>query len=134
MAGGVTKSARLGLPVSWNGASVAQKVRTIFTDDLDGSEAEGPVRFAVAGVEYEVDLNAPHAEELRQILAPYIAAGRKASRAGSRSGRRDGRRGAGVGPNTSDVREWAKAQGLEVKDRGRVPAELVVKFQAATEG
>jgi hypothetical protein len=31
-----------------------------------------------------------------------------------------------------EVREWAKAQGIEVKDRGRVPAELVVKFKAAT--
>jgi hypothetical protein len=28
--------------------------------------------------------------------------------------------------------EWAKAQGIEVKDRGRVSAELVVKFKAAT--
>ena len=33
-----------------------------------------------------------------------------------------------------DVREWARAQGIEVKDRGRVPAELVVKFKAATAG
>ena len=30
------------------------------------------------------------------------------------------------------VREWAKSQGIEVKDRGRVPTELVVKFKAAT--
>ena len=34
--------------------------------------------------------------------------------------------------NTTEVREWAKAQGIDVKDRGRVPAELVVKFKAAT--
>jgi Lsr2 len=34
--------------------------------------------------------------------------------------------------DSTEVREWAKAQGLEVKDRGRVPAELVVKFKAAT--
>jgi hypothetical protein len=33
----------------------------------------------------------------------------------------------------AEVHEWAKAQGIEVKDRGRVPAELVVKFKAATE-
>jgi hypothetical protein len=31
----------------------------------------------------------------------------------------------------TEVREWAKEQGIEVKDRGRVPAELVVKFKAA---
>ena len=49
----------------------------------------------------------------------------------------DGQAEAGVrasanGLNTTEVREWAKAQGIEVKDRGRVPAELVVKFKAAT--
>ena len=44
-------------------------------------------------------------------------------------------RGAPVnGVNTTEIREWAKAQGIEVKDRGRVPAELVVKFKAATAG
>jgi hypothetical protein len=45
---------------------------------------------------------------------------------------RSGRRGSASGLNTTEVREWAKAQGIEVKDRGRVPAELVVKFKAAT--
>ncbi len=40
--------------------------------------------------------------------------------------------GAASGLNTTEVREWARAQGIEVKDRGRVPAELVVKFKAAT--
>jgi hypothetical protein len=34
--------------------------------------------------------------------------------------------------NTTDVREWARAQGIEVKDRGWVPADLVAKFRAAT--
>jgi hypothetical protein len=34
--------------------------------------------------------------------------------------------------NTTDVREWARAQGIEVKDRGRVPADLVAQFKAAT--
>ena len=45
---------------------------------------------------------------------------------------RSGRRASANGLNTTEVREWAKAQGIEVKDRGRVPAELVVKFKAAT--
>lgn len=42
------------------------------------------------------------------------------------------RLGPASGPNTTEVREWARAQGIEVKDRGRIPAELVVKFKAAT--
>ncbi len=45
---------------------------------------------------------------------------------------RSGHKGSPGGPDTTEVREWAKAQGIEVKDRGRVPAELVVKFKAAT--
>ena len=45
---------------------------------------------------------------------------------------RSGRRGSVSGLDTTKIREWAKAQGIEVKDRGRVPAELVVKFKAAT--
>jgi Lsr2 len=34
--------------------------------------------------------------------------------------------------DSTEVREWAKAQGIEVKDRGRVAAELVARFKAAT--
>jgi hypothetical protein len=45
---------------------------------------------------------------------------------------RGGSRGSANTLNTTEVREWAKAQGIEVKDRGRVPAELVAKFKAAT--
>ncbi len=51
---------------------------------------------------------------------------------GSRRPARSGRRGSVSGLDTTKIREWAKAQGIEVKDRGRVPAELVVKFKAAT--
>ena len=51
---------------------------------------------------------------------------------GSRRPARAGRTGSVSTLKTTEVREWAKAQGIEVKDRGRVPAELVVKFKAAT--
>ena len=114
-----------------NGAAVAQKVQTLFIDDLDGSAAEGTVRFGLYGTEYEIDLNAGHARQLRDALEAYVRAGRWVS-GGSRRSARGGRRGAASGLNTTEVREWAKAQGIEVKDRGRVPADLVVKFKAAT--
>ncbi|HEU0169568.1 MAG TPA: Lsr2 family protein [Chloroflexota bacterium] len=58
-----------------NGAAMAQKVQTLFLDDLDGSEAEGTVRFGLEGTEYEIDLNAQHARQLRDALARYVAAG-----------------------------------------------------------
>ena len=112
---------------------MAQRIQTIFIDDLDGSEAEGTVRFGLNGMDYEIDLSTAHAEAMQKALETYIEAGRKVSGPARRAGRGSGRRTAGGGSNSSDVREWAKAQGIEVKDRGRVPAELVVKFKAATE-
>jgi uncharacterized membrane protein len=110
---------------------VAQKIQTLFIDDLDGSAAEGTVRFGLDSAEYEIDLNTGHAQELRDALARYVEAARRVGGATRRSAR-SARRAAASGLNTTDVREWAKAQGIEVKDRGRVPAELVVKFKAAT--
>ena len=110
---------------------MAQKVQTLFIDDIDSSAAEGTVRFGLEGAEYEIDLNAKHAQQLRDALAAYIKAGRRVS-GGPRRPARGGRRGSPSGLNTTEVREWAKAQGIDVKDRGRVPAELVVKFKTAT--
>ena len=110
---------------------MAQKVQTLFVDDLDGSQAEGTVRFGLDGTDYEIDLNAKHAQALREALAPYMGAARRPG-SGARRPARGARRAPAGGLNTTEIREWAKAQGIEVKDRGRVPAELVVRFKAAT--
>ena len=110
---------------------MAQKIQTLFIDDLDGSAAEGTVRFGLDGTEYEIDLNEEHAKELREALARYVSAARRGNGVARRPAR-TGRRAPAGGLNTTEVREWAKAQGIGVKDRGRVPAELVVKFKAAT--
>src|SRR6185503_9756943 len=104
-----------------NGEPVAQKIQTLFVDDLDGSEAEGTIRFGLDGTEYEIDLNAEHAQALRNALAHYVSAGRRVG-GGARRQVRGGRRAPANGVNSTEVREWAKAQGMEVKDRGRVPA------------
>src|SRR5689334_15037984 len=112
-------------------ATVAQKIQTLFIDDLDGSAAEGTVRFGLDGVEYEIDLSAEHSRELRDALARDVGAARRVGGNAKRPSR-GGRRGSAGGPNPTEVREWAKEQGIEVKDRGRVPAELVIKFKAAT--
>jgi Lsr2 len=103
---------------------VTQKVQTLFIDDLDGSEAEGTVRFGLDGTDYEIDLNARHAQALRDALASYVRAARRPARGG--------RRAPAIWVDRTEVRQWARAQGIEVKDRGRVPAELVVKFKTAT--
>ena len=109
---------------------MAQKIQTLFIDDLDGGEAEGTVRFGLDGAEYEIDLNAEHAQALRDALARYVKAARRTA-GGARRPVRGGRKAPSGGVDSTEVREWAKAQGIAVKDRGRVPAELVVKFKAA---
>jgi Lsr2 len=55
---------------------VAHKVQILFIDDIDGSAAEGTVRFGLDGTDYEIDLNTMHAQQLRDALAAYVKAGR----------------------------------------------------------
>jgi hypothetical protein len=88
-----------------NGAAVAQKVQILFIDDLDGSAADGTARFGVDGTEYEIDLNAEHAQALRDALARYMSAARRVG--GARRPVRSGRRPLVSELNTTEVREWA---------------------------
>ena len=110
---------------------MAQKIQTLFVDDLDGSEADATVRFGLDGAHYEIDLNTVHAEELRSTLARYVKAGRKVTGATRRPARSHGK-AASNGFGSNEVRDWARANGVEIKDRGRVPADVVAKFRAAT--
>lgn len=112
---------------------MAQKVQTLFIDDIDGGEAEGTVRFALDGTEYEIDLNSKHTEELRSALGKYVSHARKVGGAARRAGRAAGRGARGASAlNTTEIRNWARENGYDIKDRGRVPADLVAKYQAAT--
>ena len=112
---------------------MAQKIQTLFIDDIDGGEAEGTVRFALDGAEYEIDLSAKHSEELRSALGKYVAHARKVGGAARRAGRSGGRapRSAASSLNTTEIRNWARDNGYDIKDRGRVPADVVAKYQAA---
>jgi hypothetical protein len=109
--------------------TVAQRTQIVFTDDIDGSEAEGTVTFALNGVQYEIDLSKKNSDKLAKALAPYAEAGRKtSSRASARSSR------AASAPKRHDqsaVREWARGQGMEVSSRGRIPADVLAKYEAA---
>jgi hypothetical protein len=112
---------------------MAQKVQTLFIDDIDGGEAEGTIRFALDGTEYEIDLSAKHSEELRSAIGQYVGHARKVGGSARRAGRPAGRAvRANPALNTTEIRNWARENGYDIKDRGRVPADLVVKYQAAT--
>src|SRR5215475_14050986 len=105
--------------------TVAQRTQVLYVDDIDGTEAEGTVRFGLGGTDYEIDLNKKHADEFAQALSPFIAAARKVPSARRARGARP------VRHDQSDVRAWARAQGIKVSDRGRIPADVLNKYQAA---
>ena len=107
---------------------MAQRIQVLLIDDLDGGEAAGTVRFGLDGAEYEIDLSAAHDEELRKALEQYIKHGRRAGGT-ARSAARIRRGGAAL--DTAKIREWAKGQGIEVKGRGRVPADVVEQYKTA---
>jgi hypothetical protein len=103
---------------------VAQKVETRFVDDLDGSAAAETVRFAIAGREYEIDLSRENAERLRDGLAAFVRAARRpAGNRRSAEGRPE-RRVTVDREQSIAVREWARASGFEVSDRGRIPSAI----------
>jgi hypothetical protein len=106
---------------------MARKVQYLLVDDLDGGGADETVNFGLDGVSYEIDLSTKHAGALRDALAEYVASARKV---GGRRGRGRGRAG-GRGQDTAAIREWARSQGLKVSDRGRIPADIIAKYEAA---
>ncbi|MBN9099893.1 MAG: Lsr2 family protein [Pseudonocardia sp.] len=106
---------------------MAQQVDVSFVDDLDGREAEGTVSFALDGATYEIDLSARNGARLREILAPFVSAGRRTGGA-ARAPRRAS--GASDRARNQAVREWAQTQGLGVSTRGRLPSEVVAAYEA----
>ena len=108
---------------------MAQKVNIILVDDIDGSEATETVTFGLDGTTYEIDLNDKNAAALRDALATYVGHGRKVG-AGPRRGRRSSA-AATTGPSAKEIRDWARSNGHDVPDRGRVSAEVREAYDAA---
>ena len=107
---------------------MAQKVNIVLVDDLDGTEATETVTFGLDGSTYEIDLNDANASALREALSGYVGHARK-STGGSRRTRRSA--GSASSTNTKDVREWAKSQGMDVSERGRISADIQKAYDAA---
>lgn len=107
---------------------MAQRVEVVLEDDLDGGKADETILFSLDGTNYEIDLSAKNAAKLRDALAVYVGHGRKVTRSRGRNQQRTPRR---QGPSPADVREWARGNGYEVSDRGRVPEEIRQAYDAA---
>ena len=113
---------------------MAKTVITQITDDLDGSNGAETVSFAYRGTSYEIDLGRKNASAFDKLMKPYLDAARKVT--ATRGGRRasgNGRRGSGSrsANEMSTVREWARAKGFQVSDRGRISANIMAEYNAA---
>ena len=107
---------------------MATRIEVTLEDDLDGSPADETVRFAIGGSEYEIDLSKKNAKAFRKGLAPFVEHARKAGR----GQRRLPARTSAARERSGDIRAWAKAQGIPVNDRGRIPASVAGQYEAAT--
>jgi hypothetical protein len=118
---------------------MAQQVNVKFVDDLDGSDAAGTVSFGLDGRAYEIDLSEDNAARLRDSLEAFVAAARKSGGATGAGGRRAQKMTATSGPRsqpldreqTAAIRAWARQNGHQISDRGRIPKTVVDAFQAA---
>lgn len=117
---------------------MAQKVLVQLVDDLDGSAADDieTVKFELDGVAYEIDLTPENSNRLREVLGPFVVGARRRGERGKRgSMTRRGSRRASVAGYTKEqskaIRDWAKANGHELAERGRLPAAAIGAYEAA---
>ncbi|WP_394289209.1 Lsr2 family protein [Microbacterium sp.] len=115
---------------------MAQRINVQLVDDIDGNDAVETVSFALDGQQYEIDLSEENAANLRDALSLYVANGRRVTGSGRRRGASGGRttggsRSGSDGPSAADIRAWARENGFDVPDRGRVSAEVRDAYAAA---
>lgn len=106
---------------------MAQKVKIILVDDLDGSTGDETIRFGLDGASYEIDLSSAHASELRDAIRPYVAKARRATNRVTRGKTPAPARS----QETARIRQWAKDNGYNVSDRGRIQADIREAYDRA---
>lgn len=119
---------------------MAQKVTVNLVDDLDGGQADETVEFGLDGVAYQIDLSNDHAAELRETVSGFVSYARRAGGRKKPGPRRSGGDRASGGAKSGArgdraqnkaIREWARKRGLDVSDRGRIPADIVEQYHKA---
>jgi hypothetical protein len=114
---------------------MARKVQVLLVDDVDGGTADETVSFGLDGASFDIDLSAGNAAAFREALAAYVEAARKVGRGATPKATRatTGAKPAVTADRAQNqaIRDWAKRQGLQVNERGRIPAEIVAKYHSA---
>ena len=114
---------------------MAKQTVITMTDDIDGSDATQTVEFSYRGKSYSIDLNDSNASEFDDALAPYISAaeptgGARSSRSSREATAPRQRASSDVDPKA--VRAWAEAHGVTISPRGRIKADVLEQYRAAT--
>jgi hypothetical protein len=138
---------------------MAERMVRQLIDDLDGTEIENGngerVVFTLRGATYQIDLSPANVKKLDKALKPFVDAAVRVRRGNARrvdGAGRTGRpkkstaskAGRGTGRATKKtartrtpkvqpaaIREWARRNGYQMSERGRISSEIVEAFEAA---
>ncbi|WP_216695331.1 histone-like nucleoid-structuring protein Lsr2 [Dietzia psychralcaliphila] len=111
---------------------MAQQFHVRYIDDIDGTDLgdkSNAISFAFEGKEYSIDLSDENAEAFRAAVAPYIEAGHRVTGSKTKTARKATTKTASG--DTKAIREWARTNGYDVSDRGRIPADVMESYAAA---
>lgn len=104
---------------------MAKQTTVTLVDDLDGTEADEQVEFAVDGRSYEIDLSGTNSSRLREALAPFVSAARRTGGRRASTGSSAAARPAADREQNQAIREWAQRQGMKISERGRIPSNVL---------
>ena len=111
---------------------MAQQFQVQYIDDLDGSDlgsVANTISFAFDGREYYIDLSDENADKFREVMAPYVENGHRVTGTKAKPARKSASRSSSG--ETKAIREWARSNGYDVSDRGRIPADIMDAYAAA---
>jgi hypothetical protein len=109
---------------------MAQQFQVRYIDDLDGTdlgETSNTISFAFEGKEYSIDLSDDNAQAFREAVAPYVEAGHRVT--GNKV--KTARKTTTTSGDTKAIRDWARSNGYDVSDRGRIPADVMQAYETA---
>jgi hypothetical protein len=115
---------------------MARKTKVVVVCDRHRGEVEATttVEIAIDGTRRQLDLCAEHAGELRRTLRPWLRSSSGSTRGGAASGRGRKRTAAASRPRRSTdgpaIRAWAREQGYDIPERGRIPAAVREAYYA----
>lgn len=112
---------------------MAQKIQVMLVCDIceGGKPGSETIGFGVDGSSYEIDLCDKHAKGLRDSVATYVGAARRAQSGGGRGRGRGRSSGGGDRQRTQEIRAWARKKGIKVSERGRLSGDIVAQYEAA---